>query len=199
MKRGAKNTARNPARFAPLAVSLCLVFASASLAQDTSRLPAATSVASPRAYVSLAPVPRGREFEIAVVVGLMRGFHINAHQPLDPYLIPTTLTARLPRGIRALKTIYPKGTTKKLAFSANPMLVYTGGVTIRLRLAALAHAPLGRKTVPFELRYQACNDQACLPPVTVPVAAELTVARAGAKARALSPEIFSPRGDGAHR
>lgn len=201
MKLAAQNPAHQRTRLMALGFFLGAVcaLAPASRAQEASHLPLATSVASPRAYVSLAPVPRGHAFEIAVVVGLMRGFHINAHKPLDPYLIPTTLTAKLPRGIREVETLYPEGTKKKLAFSENPMLVYSGRVTIRLRLAAQAHAPLGRKTIALELRYQACNDAACLPPVTVPVSAEFVVARAGAKVRAIAPEIFSAHGHAAGR
>jgi hypothetical protein len=41
------------------------------------------------------------------------------------------------------------------------------------------------------LRYQACNDSACLPPVKVPVSVKFDLAAAGAKSRAVHPEIFA--------
>jgi hypothetical protein len=154
-------------------------------------LPSPTAVASPKTYVSLQPVPRGREFDIAVVVGIMKGFHMNAHKLATAYLIPTTLTAKLPAGFKEIETSYPAGKVLNLSFSDTPLLVYTGSVTLRVKLAADSSAPLGAQTIPLALRYQACNDVACLPPVTIPVEAKLEVGPAGAKARATFPEIFS--------
>jgi hypothetical protein len=43
------------------------------------------------------------------------------------------------------------------------------------------------------LRFQACNDQLCLPPAKLPMAAEFTVASAGAPAKIIHPEIFSAK------
>jgi len=118
---------------------------------------------------------------------------MNSHKPTDAYLIPTTLTAQLPAGFRLVDTLYPAGRLEKFAFSPNkPLDVYTEKVNLRLRLAAQADAPLGYATIPMTLRYQACNDSACLPPVKVPVEAKFVVAAAGAKAKAVHPELFSP-------
>ncbi|HEV2489341.1 MAG TPA: protein-disulfide reductase DsbD domain-containing protein [Candidatus Acidoferrales bacterium] len=157
-------------------------------AQD---LPSAAAVASPRTYVSLLPVPRNHEFEIAVVVRIMPGFHMNANKVSLDYLIPTTLTATLPAGFKEIATSYPEGKTLKLSFSDTPLSVYTGSFTVRMKLSAGADTALGKQTLPFVLKYQACNDTSCLPPVKVPVTAAIEVAPARAKARAMSPEIFS--------
>jgi uncharacterized protein YcnI len=179
---------------------LCAIFFAVRLASplvaQNPPLPA-SSVVKPHTYVSLDPVPRGKEFQVAVVVDIARGYHMNSHKPIDPYLIPTTLTAQLPAGFQLLDTIYPKGQLEKFPFSLDkPLDVYSGSVTLRLRLIAQAGAALGSATVPMMLRYQACNDSACLPPVKVPVSAAVTVADANAKPRALHPEIFtSPASD----
>ena len=50
--------------------------------------------------------------------------------------------------------------------------------------------PFWEATKRHELRYQACNDRACLPPVKLPVTAELQIAAAGAKAVAQHPNVF---------
>jgi uncharacterized protein YcnI len=160
--------------------------------QDASALPSPSAVVKPAAYVSLQPVPRGQEFQIAIVVEIARGFHMNSHTPSDQYLIPTTLTAQLPAGFQLRDTIYPDGRLEKFTFSPNkPLDVYTGTVTFRLRLAAGADAALGATTIPIVLRYQACNDTTCLQPVKVPVEVKLEVAGSGAKSRAVHPEVFS--------
>jgi uncharacterized protein len=162
-------------------------------ARAQSALPSPAAVASPRAYISIAPVPRGREFEVAVVVGIMPGFHMNAHKPSEEYLIPTTLTASLPAGVEELGTSYPAGIPLKLGFSDAPLLVYTKSVKLRVRLVAGGKAPLGKTTLPFSLRYQACNDTTCLPPVKIPVTAEIDVAATGAKTHSVNSEFFSPQ------
>lgn len=163
-----------------------------AMPQGASSLPNASSVVKPRAVVSLDPVPRGKEFQVAIVVDIARGFHMNSHKPSDEYLIPTTLTPQLPAGFQLADTIYPNGRLEKFSFSPNkPLDVYTGSVTLKLRLVAQSSAPLGLVTIPVTLRYQACNDAACLPPVKVPVAVQFQVAAAGAKAQRVHPELFS--------
>src|SRR5580704_5805675 len=143
---------------------------SADLPQDATAIPSAASVVNPHTFVSLEPVPAGKEFQVAVVVDILRGYHMNSHKPTDPYLIPTTLTAQLPAGIELADTIYPPGKLEKFVFSPDkPLDVYTGSVTLRLRLTAKSGAAAGATTIPMTLRYQACNDAACLPPVKVPV------------------------------
>ena len=160
--------------------------------QDASALPSPSAVVKPATYVSLQPVPRGKEFQVAVVVEIAKGFHMNSHKPTDQYLIPTTLTAQLPAGFQLRDTIYPDGRLEKFSFSPNkPLDVYTGTVTFRLRLAAGNDAAIGATTIPITLRYQACNDTTCLQPVKVPVEVRLEVASNGAKSRAVHPEVFS--------
>jgi len=160
--------------------------------QGASAMPNAAAVVKPHAYVSLDPVPRGKGFEAALVVEIARGFHMNSHKPTDEYLIPTTITPQLPAGIKLSDTIYPSGRLEKFAFSpTKPLDVYTGSVTFKLKLLAQANASLGATIVPVTLRYQACNDAACLPPVKVPVNIQLEVVAAGSKSQPSHPEIFS--------
>jgi uncharacterized protein YcnI len=151
----------------------------------------AASVVKPAAYVSLEPVPRGKEFEIAVVAEIARGYHVNSHKPTDPYLIPTTLTAQLPTGFQVADTVYPPGKLEKFAFSPDkPLDVYSGSVTLLLRVTAQSDAPLGAGAIPLTLRYQACSEAACLPPVKIPVSANVHIADASAKAHLVHPEVF---------
>ncbi|HEV2182910.1 MAG TPA: protein-disulfide reductase DsbD domain-containing protein [Candidatus Acidoferrales bacterium] len=167
----------------------CFAYTPLALAQTS--LPPASAVASPKTYVSLQPIPRGSTFEIGVVVGIMPGFHMNAHKVSEDYLIPTNLTAKPPAGIKEVLTLYPEGTTLKLSFSDRPLLVYTKQFTVRAKFSVAANAALGKMNLPFTLQYQACNDSACLPPVRIPVVAKIDIAPAGTKARAMSPNIFT--------
>jgi thioredoxin:protein disulfide reductase len=177
-----------------LAVSLALVIAGAFVARtpvSAQGMPNPASLVKPQTYVSLDKVPRGQSFEAAVVVQIESGFHMNSNKPSEDFLIPTTLTPNPPQGIKVVETIYPPGQMKNFSFSKDkPLNVYTDTVTLRLKLAADASAPVGPTTIPLTLRYQACNDSACLPPVKVPVTLSVEVAPTGAATHKLHPDIF---------
>jgi len=177
-----------------LAIAAATICASAGTALVSAQeaLPSPAAVVKPQTFVSLEPVPRGKSFEIAVVVEIAKGFHMNSHKPTDPYLIPTTLTPQLPAGFDVADTIYPDGHQEKFSFSPNkPLNVYTGKVILRLKLTAHPDAALGPTTIPITLRYQACNDTTCLQPVKIPVDAKFQLAAAGTKSHAAHAEIFS--------
>ena len=164
----------------------------ARASQESAVIPKPSSVVKPQTYVSLEPVPRGKEFQVAVVAEIARGFHMNSNHPSDVYLIPTTLTAELPGGFKLLDTIYPDGHAQKFSFSPDkPLDVYSGSVTIKLRVLAESGATLGAVAIPMTLRYQACNDSTCLPPVKLPVEAKIVVAETGTKTHVTHSEIFS--------
>ena len=160
-------------------------------AQDAAP-PSGASIVKPTAYVSLDRVPRGHDFQIAVVVSIASGFHMNSHKPSDAYLIATTLTPEIPAGIMLVDTVYPAGHLEKFAFSPKePLDVYTGSVTLRLKLSAKPSAAVGHATLPMVLRFQACNQTTCLPPMKVPVSVQVEVAEAGAAVHPVHSEIFS--------
>ncbi|HEV2388667.1 MAG TPA: protein-disulfide reductase DsbD domain-containing protein [Candidatus Acidoferrales bacterium] len=150
----------------------------------------ARSVVQAEAFASLEPVPRGRTFDIAVVAEIKPAYHINAHKVLDEFLIPTEIEPQFPAGLRVVSTDYPAGELRKFSFSPDKLAVYSGKVTLRLKVEAGAAAPLGPRDLPLELRYQACNDSMCLPPVKLPVSVHIVVAKAGTLAKPVHPEVF---------
>jgi len=177
-----------------LAITAATICASAcdALVSAQDALPSPTAVVKPQSFVSLEPVPRGKSFEIAVVIEIAKGFHMNSHKPTDPYLIATTLTPQVPSGFEVNDTIYPEGRQEKFSFSPNkPLNVYTGKVILRLKLTARPDAPLGATTIPITVRYQACNDTTCLQPVKIPVDAKFQVATAGAKSHPAHADVFT--------
>lgn len=174
----------------PLLAAACALLA-AMPASAQAPILAPASVVKPRAYVSLSPVPRGKEFEVAVVASIVNGYHVNSNKPTDPYLIPTTITADVPPGFKVVNTVYPPGQDKRFPFSPDkPLNVYSGSVTLRLKLVAGTDAALGSATIPLTLKYQACNDAACLPPVKLGVKLTVEVASSSAKGRPTHREIF---------
>ena len=150
-------------------------------------------VVAPAAYVSREPVARGMSFQVAVVLKIREGFHVNAREVTFDYLIPTDLRAEVPAGFKISDVIYPKGTLQTFAFSKNKQLnVYTDSVTVRLPLTVLPNAPLGPQHVAMKLRYQACSTEICLPPVTKNVDATVTVVADRSSAKPAHRDLFPP-------
>lgn len=165
--------------------------ASGTFAQDDARAMAA-SILQPQAYVSLQPVPRVHSFEMAVVANISPGFHVNAHQPSEEYLIPTKVTAELPKGVLLVETAYPRGVMRAFRFSKTPLRVYEGSFTIRMKLRVDGSAPLGKQKIGLTVGYQACNQDSCLPPTTVPVTANLEIAAVGTPTHPANSDVFAP-------
>ena len=62
------------------------------------QIPNAKDVVASAAYPSFEPVARGKEFQIAVVLKIRDGYHINARKTTLDYLIPTDLKVEVPAG-----------------------------------------------------------------------------------------------------
>ena len=149
---------------------------------------------APTAYVSYDPVARGMTFQVAVVLRIRTGFHVNAREVTEDYLIPTDLRAEVPAGFKISDVIYPKGTLQTFAFAKDkPLNVYTDTVTVRLPLTVLPNAPLGPHHLAMKLRYQACSTEICLPPVTKDVETTINVVAGPSAAKPANAEIFSKK------
>ena len=172
-----------------LAGSLLLIVV-AALPSAHPQIPSARDVVSATAYVSSDPVTRGSSFQIAVVMKIRNGFHVNAREKSADYLIATDLRADAPAGFKGGDVSYPKGELRTFSFSKKPLNVYEDQVILRMELNALANAPLRAQHIPLKLRYQACSHEVCLPPVTQDVDATLNVTATAAASRPAHPELF---------
>jgi hypothetical protein len=155
-----------------------------------SQVPSGKDVVKPEIYASLEPVGRGSSFLIAVVMKIRPGFHVNAREKSEEYLIATDLKAELPAGFSNGEVSYPKGKLENFSFSKKPLNVYQDTVILRLPVTALANAPLGEQHIALKLRYQACSTELCLPPATLPLNAVLNVAASATDSKPAHAEFF---------
>src|SRR5260370_27467545 len=95
------------------------------------------------------------------------GFHVNAREKSEDYLIATDLKAALPAGFHSAEVSYPKGKLEKFAFSKTPLNVYQDTVILRMPAPPLANAPLGEQHLPLTLPYQPPSNDLALPPATL--------------------------------
>jgi hypothetical protein len=156
-----------------LAVALTLSFASAQAPRSLLNEPA-HSAAKPAAVAYLYPeqitVPSGKPTTIALHFRIAPGLHINSHTPREDELIPTVLTIPDGSGVRLEAAVYPPGADFTLPLDPKTKLsVYTGEFIIQARIVAAS----GEHLVEARLHYQACDNNACLPPRTITAAIDV--------------------------
>lgn len=115
-------------------------------------------------------VPAGKPADVTLHFRIAQGLHINSHTPRDEFLIPTSFSIPDGLGVRLAAANYPAGADFTLPSDPrNKLSVYTGEFTIQARIVA----DPGNHLVEAKLRFQACNDTACMPPKTIPVAIDV--------------------------
>jgi len=111
-------------------------------------------------------VPAGKPSPVALHFRIREGLHINSHTPPADYLIPTVLSIPEDSDVKLASASYPEGAEFTLPVDpATKMSVYTGDFAIQAKIVA---SP-GDHLVEAKLRYQACDQNACLPPKTITV------------------------------
>ena len=120
-------------------------------------------------------VRAGTTARAALVIRLSEGLHTNSNKPRDPLLIPIVLSFQPPAGVSVTEVVYPAPTDLKQEGSAQPLAVFEREFKLGVQLAVAADVPPGELVVPASLRYQACDEKVCYPPVTLPASWTLRV------------------------
>lgn len=111
-------------------------------------------------------IPAGKASSVALHFRIKENLHINAHTPREQYLIPTVFSIPEDSGVHLATATYPAGTDYTLpADPTEKLLVYSGEFTIQAKFLATP----GDHLVEAKLRYQACDQNACMPPKTITV------------------------------
>ena len=115
-------------------------------------------------------VPASKPTTVALRFRIAPGLHINSHTPRQTELIPTTYSIPEGSGVHLDKAIYPPGAEFTLPLDPDTKLnVYTGEFVIQARLVVKP----GDHLVEARLHYQACDNNACMPPKTITAAIDL--------------------------
>lgn len=117
-------------------------------------------------YPEQVTVAAGKLSAVALHFRIQQNLHINSHRPRADYLIPTVFSIPEASGVRLASASYPAGADFTLPVDpSEKLLVYSGEFTIDAKIVA---AP-GDHLVEAKLRYQACDQNACMPPKTITV------------------------------
>ncbi|HEY2847209.1 MAG TPA: protein-disulfide reductase DsbD domain-containing protein [Pyrinomonadaceae bacterium] len=115
---------------------------------------------------SLPTVHKGTPTRGVVYLKLPGGTHANSNRPGNEYQIPTVVKASGARGVKVGAVSYPRGVSRKFAFSETPINVYQGTVPFRFNVTVPATYQGKTVTVNVSVRYQACTDEVCYAPKT---------------------------------
>ena len=152
----------------PLALTALIAVAGWPLAggQSSGAKPTAVTYLFPEQVTVVADKASPVDLHFKIAAGL----HINSHTPHTEDLIPTVFKVPDGFGVKLDKVDYPVG--KDFAFELDPkekLSVYTGEFVIHTELLAAK----GEHLVEATLKYQACDNQTCMPPKTIPVAIDV--------------------------
>ncbi len=125
---------------------------------------ASSEVVAVTAHLNGAAKAGGRA-DLVVALKIKPSFHINANPASESYLIATQVLVGQGAGLKAGKPSYPRPTLKHFSFFPKPLKVYQGALQIHVPVA-FSSAYRGA-ALAGSLKYQACNDKSCLPPVTL--------------------------------
>jgi len=100
--------------------------------------------------------------ELHLRLSILRGFHINAHET-SAGLVPTEVAVAGPDAALVAGIDYPAGQERRLAIAERPLRVYEGNALIVIRFNVPRAGP---DPLDLMVRFQTCDDKACLPVVT---------------------------------
>jgi len=153
------------------AVVAAFTWASIAHAQLGGATGGATEIPEPKELVKIAVapvhVPAGGSARVSVALQIATGWHINANPAANENSIATEVAIASAAGLSAAPPVYPSPKVEKLSFDPEPLLVFDGATTVPLSVKAAATATTGAHTLKGSIRFQACNDQVCLPPATL--------------------------------
>ena len=154
-----------------ISLSLSSAWASLTIVQAQTTPPKITT----RLLLATSNVQRGRAVRLSLVVDIPRGYHVNAHEPVSRFALPTKIEVEAPNGIKVGSIIYPKAIVRRFSFSEDRLGVYENRTVIRFSVIVPPNQPTGQGEIKARLRYQSCSDEVCFPPMKREVSVSLTV------------------------
>jgi DsbC/DsbD-like thiol-disulfide interchange protein len=170
-----------------LALSLVLPLFALCFVAQSARAQANVDV---QGFYALNRAQPGRTVQAAIVLDVPEGFHVNANKVANKFSIPTTVKLDTPEGVRTTPLSYPRGTTRKLKFSDTPLSLYEGRAIVRFNVTFPANFKTGETEIRAHVRYQACNDELCYPPVTREVVMPIAVVATNEQVKQINRQFF---------
>lgn len=142
-------------------------------------------------FKSYDQIHSGMNFKIALRVYILGTWHINSNVPAEDFLVATNMDIPSESSFSFSEFKYPEALSLFLEFSERPVSVFEGELLIGGVIPIPEDITLGKHTIPLQFTYQACNDQACLPPETLEKEITITVVDKKTPIHEINTEIFT--------
>lgn len=131
----------------------------------------------------------GTLLKIAIKANVKETWHINSDKPNEDFLIASQVLSKNEKfPIAVIK--YPDAENLELGFSEKPVSVFEGNIVIGLMINIDKQLPLGEYQLPLQFKYQACNDQTCMPPTSVIDTLTISVVDSAQAIQEINQDIF---------
>ena len=112
---------------------------------------------------------------INVSIKVKNGYHIQAHETNDEFIIPTTLEIKGDKEIIVKKMVFPSVKKFKLEGTDKYLDVYDGSFEIKAFFTAHTNAQKNMYQLKGNLKYQACDSMRCFSPKTIEFSIDVEV------------------------
>lgn len=144
-----------------------------------------------KTYVSQDGVHPGGVIDVAFLLDILPGWHINGPELADQFLIACTLLIDEDDTVEVLEMYYPVPETRSYTFSEVELQIYEGKVVLGARVKVSADIPQGKNLLKASFLYQACDEVSCMAPETLEFEIPFQVVPASAEIKKINQDIFS--------
>jgi uncharacterized protein YyaL (SSP411 family) len=135
-------------------------------------------------------LPRGGKCPVAIQLNIANNWHINANPASPENLIPTEIKLTSPHKVRMTRVKYPEHHEFRQSGTDDVLHVYDGKVTIFVLLEIEPDETSPEAELNFELRYQACSGETCLPPDKLRLSTRFKTASPDSEIRRINQSLF---------
>lgn len=143
-----------------------MLLLSAFLVSDGYRVLAQTTppIVDTRLALTAKKAQAGRTISASLTIEIPPGYHVNAHEPISRFALPTKIEAQLPEGYKLGPIWYPPALVRKFSFTDELLGVYEKRAVIRFSFTIPSNERPRTTTVKAILFYQSCSNEVCFPP-----------------------------------
>jgi thiol:disulfide interchange protein DsbD len=148
-------------------------------------------VVTVQTFLSQDGVHPGGTIDVAFLLDILPGWHINGPELADQFLIACTLLIEEEDTIEVLELYYPDPETRAYSFSETELQIYEGKIVLGARIEAAESIPQGKNILKASFLYQACDEVSCMAPETLEFEIPFQVVPASAEIEKTNLEIFA--------
>lgn len=157
--------------------SLLILFLQLPVSPIKAQLRGSSEMVHLEKHLSADTLVSGKPFRVALQLDIEKEWYINAHQPIQSYLIGTEVFIEHTDAFLLSKIHYPEPESRDFAFAGGEeLLVYSGNVIVFLEFKTAPSLNPGNYLLSGSILVQACDHHNCLAPSRIPFQLTIPIA-----------------------